>query len=152
MRFMMSLVSITLISSILLSLFPHTSAACKFLMDTNEVCIFLLCFIALLWSQLTFRMPSNEHYSRNRPTLCGSMTDCKKDALFAIRRAAELCLLCEIHSKTSALRCDQGLHRAELPRGVSHRCHHVSRCDLTSESRGSPSYPHNVVTPKSVII
>uniref|UniRef100_A0A672SFN6 Chemokine interleukin-8-like domain-containing protein n=1 Tax=Sinocyclocheilus grahami TaxID=75366 RepID=A0A672SFN6_SINGR len=37
----MSLLTITLISSILLSLFPHTPAACKFLMET------LLLFFAL---------------------------------------------------------------------------------------------------------
>lgn len=75
--------------------------------------------------------------------------DCKKDVVCDVRWAAELCLLCEIHTKSSALWCDQGLHWAELPRGVSHWCHHVSYCNLTAGmSRGSPIYPHNVVTPK----
>lgn len=69
--------------------------------------------------------------------------DYKKDAVCHVRWAAELSLLCEIHSNPSALEADQGLHRAELPRGVSHRCHHVSRCDLTAGmSQGSPTYPH----------
>lgn len=59
--------------------------------------------------------------------------DCKKDAVSHVRWAAELCLLCEIHSNPSALQDDQGLHPAELPRGVSHRCHHVSHVTRPQE-------------------
>lgn len=64
-----------------------------------------------------------------------------------IRWTAELCLLCEIHPKSFALRSDQRLHRAELPRGVSYRCHYVSNQLTAGVSQGSPIYPHKVVTP-----
>lgn len=75
--------------------------------------------------------------------------DCKKDVVCDVRWTAELCLLCEIYSKSSALWSNHWLRGAEVHRGVPHKRHHVSHCNLTAGmSQGSHMYPHNVVTPK----